>query len=85
MTIEEELTSLRAENARLTTELEATKYRWERELIVAKAQLLTAQEELETAKSRLREALLRNILAEDEVYSVREDAAKVVEAIRQEQ
>ncbi|MBR6803105.1 MAG: hypothetical protein IKM62_04735 [Kiritimatiellae bacterium] len=85
MTIEEELTALRAENARLTAELETTKYRWERELIVAKAQLLTAQEELETAKSRLREALLRNILAEDEVYSVREDAAKVVEAIRQEQ
>ena len=85
MTIEEELTALRAENARLIAELETTKYRWERELIVAKAQLLTTQEELETAKSRLREALLRNILAEDEVYSVREDAAKVVEAIRQEQ
>ncbi|MBQ9694622.1 MAG: hypothetical protein IJV69_07690 [Kiritimatiellae bacterium] len=84
MAHEDELNQLREENARLTAELEATKYRWERELIVAKAQLLTVQEELDATKERLRLALLRNIAAEDEVFSVREDAAKVVEALRQE-
>lgn len=84
MTMEEELTTLRDENARLTAEIETIKYRWERELIVAKAQLLTTQEELEATKAKLREALLRNIVAEDEVFSVREDAAKAIEAIREE-
>ena len=84
MAYEDELTQLREENARLKAELETTKYRWERELVVAKAQLLTVQEELDATKERLRLAMLRNIEAEDEVYSVREDAAKVVEFIRQE-
>lgn len=81
---ENELVLLREENAQLKAELETVKYRWERELVVAKAQLLAVQEELEATKERLRLALLRNIEAEDEVFSVREDAAKVIESIRQE-
>lgn len=84
MTNEEELILLREENARLKDELHAVKNRWERELIVAKANLLATQEELDATKERLRLALVRNIVAEDEVFSVREDAAKVVAAIRQE-
>ena len=61
-----------------------TKAQWERELIIAKARLLTAEEELEATKERLRAALLRNIVAEDEVFNVREDAAKAIESIRAE-
>jgi hypothetical protein len=84
MAYEDEIKQLREENARLTAELHAVKERWERELIVAKANLLATQEELDATKERLRLALVRNIVAEDEVFSVREDAAKVVAAIRQE-
>ncbi len=84
MVTEEELTQLRAENERLTAELAAAKAQWERELIVAKARLLAVEEELDATKERLREALLRNIVAEDEVFHVREDAAKIIESIRAE-
>lgn len=85
MTCEEELAQLREANAALTAELAATKAQWERELIIAKARLLTAEEELAAAKERLRLALLRNIAAEDEVFHVRDDAAKALNAIRAEQ
>ncbi len=74
----DELTLLREENARLKAELVAMKHQWERELIVAKATALAIQEELDAAKERLRAALLRTIEAEDEVFNVREDAAKAV-------
>lgn len=82
MGTDDELTLLRAENARLKAELAEVRHRWERELIVAKASLLTAQEELEATKTRLRAALLRTIEAEDEVFSVREDAANVVRSFK---
>ncbi len=85
MAYEDEIKQLREENARLTEALAATKAQWERELIIAKARLLTAEEELEATKERLRVALLRNIVAEDEVFNVREDAAKAIESIRAEQ
>ncbi len=85
MAYEDEIKQLREENARLTEALAVTKAQWERELIIAKARLLTAEEELEATKERLRAALLRNIVAEDEVFNVREDAAKVIESIRAEQ
>lgn len=84
MATENEIQQLREENARLTAALAATKAQWERELIVAKASLLATEEELEATKERLRLALLRNIVAEDEVFQVREDAAKVVETLRSE-
>ncbi len=79
----DELTQLREENARLKAELAEVRHRWERELIVAKASLLTVQDELESAKARLRAALLRTIEAEDEVFAVREDAAKAVQTARE--
>ncbi len=79
----DEMTRLQEENARLKAELVAMKHQWERELIVAKANLLTVQEELEAVKSRLRASLLRTIEAEDEVFNVREDAAKAVQAVKQ--
>lgn len=82
MGTDDELTLLRAENARLKAELAEVRHRWERELIVAKASLLTAQEELEATKTRLRAALLRTIEAEDEVFSVREDAANAVRSLK---
>lgn len=82
MATDDELTLLRAENARLKAELAEVRHRWERELIVAKASLLTAQEELEATKTRLRAALLRTIEAEDEVFSVREDAANAVRSLK---
>ncbi len=82
MGTDDELTLLRAENARLKAELAEVRHRWERELIVAKASLLTAQEELEATKTRLRAALLRTIEAEDEVFSVREDAANAVRSFK---
>lgn len=85
MAYEDEIKQLREENARLTEALAVTKAQWERELIIAKARLLTAEEELEATKERLRAALLRNIVAEDEVFNVREDAAKAIESIRAEQ
>ena len=84
MATEDDIQQLREENARLIAELAATKAQWERELIVAKARLLTTEEELEATKECLRLALLRNIVAEDEVFHVREDAAKVVETLRAE-
>lgn len=75
----DELTLLREENAKLKTDLVAMKHQWERELIIAKASLLTAQEEIEALKARLRASLLRTIEAEDEVFHVREDAARAVQ------
>lgn len=78
----DELTLLREENARLKTELAETRHRWERELIVAKASLLAVQEELEAAKARLRAALLRSLEAEDEAFSVKEDAVKALQTLR---
>ncbi len=78
----DELTLLRAENARLKAELAETRHRWERELIVAKAALLAAQEETAAAKARLRAALLRSLKAEDEAFLVREDAANAVRAAK---
>ncbi len=79
----DEVTLLKEENARLKAELVAMKHQWERELIIAKANLLTVQEELETVKASLRAALIRTIEAEDEVFNVREDAAKAVQAAKQ--
>jgi hypothetical protein len=76
MAYEDEIKQLREENARLTAELATTKARWERELIVAKAKLLTVEAELDAAKNRLREALLRSITAEDKVFLAEEEAAK---------
>jgi hypothetical protein len=76
MAYEDEVKALREENARLTAELAATKAQWERELIVAKARLLTVEAELDAAKNQLREALLRSITAEDEVFQAREEANK---------
>lgn len=76
----EELERLREENARLKAELSAVRSRWERELVIAKASLLAAQDELEATKARLRSTLIRNIEAEDEVFQVREDAAQAVKA-----
>lgn len=78
----DELTLLREENARLKAELAETRHRWERELIVAKAALFTAQEEVEALKARLRTALLRTLEAEDAAFSVKEDAAKAVQTLR---
>lgn len=78
----DELTLLREENARLKAELAETRYRWERELIVAKASLFAAQEEVETMKARLRAALLRTLEAEDAAFSVKEEAAKAVQTLR---
>lgn len=76
----EELERLREENARLKAELSAVRSRWERELVIAKATLLAAQDELEATKARLRSTLIRNIEAEDEVFQVREDAAQALKA-----
>ncbi len=76
----EELERLREENARLKAELSAVRSRWERELVIAKASLLAAQDELEATKARLRSTLIRNIEAEDEVFQVREDAAQALKA-----
>ncbi len=78
----DEVTRLREENVRLKAELVAMKHQWERELIVAKATTLAVQEELDAVKLRLRAALLRTIEAEDEVFNVREDAAKAVETAK---
>lgn len=78
----DELTLLREENARLKAELAETRHRWERELIVAKASLFAEQEAHEATKTRLRAALLRTLEAEDEVFSVKEDAAKAVQTLR---
>ncbi len=80
---QDEVTLLKEENAKLKAELVAMKHQWERELIIAKANLLTVQEELESTKERLRVSLLRTIEAEDEVFNVREDAAKAVQAVKQ--
>ncbi len=74
----EEMTRLREENEQLKAELAAVKHRWERELVIAKASLMTVQDELDAVKARLRAALLRNIEAEDEVFRVREEAAQAV-------
>lgn len=76
MAYEDEIKQLREENARLTAELASTKAQWERELIIAKAKLLTVEAELDAAKNRLREALLRSIAAEDKVFQAHEEAAK---------
>lgn len=75
----DELTLLREENAKLKADLVAMKHQWERELIVAKASLLTAQEEIDALKGRLRAALIRTIEADDEVFHVREEAARAVQ------
>lgn len=80
----DEIVALEKENARLKEEILYVRDRWERELIVAKAQILTLQEELEAMKARLRASLLRTIEADDEVFSVREEAAKAVQAITTE-
>lgn len=74
----DEVQRLRAENAALKEELAVVKAQWERELIVAKASLLSTQEELEAARAKLRASLLRNIEAEDDVFNVREEAAQAV-------
>ncbi|MDO4528167.1 MAG: hypothetical protein Q4C03_05230 [bacterium] len=79
MTIDD-IVALEKENARLKEEILYVRDRWERELIVAKAQILTLQEELEAMKARLRASLLRTIEADDEVFSVREEAAKAIQA-----
>ena len=80
----DELTLLREENARLKAELAEVRHQWERELILAKANLMTAQEELEITKGRLRDALLRSLEAEDEAFTVRDDAARAVGTLRGE-
>lgn len=74
----DELTALREENARLKAELATVKERWERELLIAKANLLTVQEELDTVKEHLRASLLRTIEAEDDAFNVRDEAAQAV-------
>ncbi len=79
----DELVALREENAKLKAELVAMKHQWERELIVAKANGLALQEEIDALKERLRVSLLRTIEAEDEVFHVREDAAKAVQTAKQ--
>ncbi|MDO5462716.1 MAG: hypothetical protein Q4F99_04445 [bacterium] len=76
----DDIVALEKENARLKEEILYVRDRWERELIVAKAQILTLQEELEAMKARLRASLLRTIEADDEVFSVREEAAKAIQA-----
>lgn len=75
----DDIVALEKENARLKEEILYVRDRWERELIVAKAQILTLQEELEAMKARLRASLLRTIEADDEVFSVREEAAKAIQ------
>lgn len=72
------LAELKAENARLKAELATVKDRWERELLIAKANLLTVQEELDSVKEHLRAALLRTIEAEDDAFNVRDEAAQAV-------
>lgn len=74
------IADLQAENARLKAELATVKERWERELLIAKANLLTVQEELDAVKEHLRASLLRTIEAEDEAFNVRDDAAKAVQS-----
>lgn len=78
------LVTLEKENARLKDEILHIRNRWERELIVAKAQILALEEELATMKERLRTSLLRTIQADDEVFSVREEAAKAIQTITAE-
>ena len=74
------LAELKAENARLKAELVAVKDRWERELLIAKANLLTVQEELDAVKEHLRASLLRTIEAEDAAFNVRDEAAQAVKS-----
>ena len=74
------LAELKAENARLKAELVAVKDRWERELLIAKANLMTVQEELDAVKEHLRASLLRPIEAEDEAFNVRDEAAQAVKS-----
>lgn len=83
MTIDD-IVALEKENARLKEELIYVRDRWERELIVAKAQIITLQEELDAMKARLRASLLRTIEADDEVFAVREEAAKAIQAVTTE-
>lgn len=79
----EELAALRAENEALKAELKQTKDRWERELLIAKATLLTVREELDATREHLRKAMLRTIAADDEAFDIRQDAAAAVSAQRQ--
>ncbi len=64
----------------LTAELKRVRDQWQRELICAKAELLAVQEELLATKEKLHAALLRSMLSDDEVFHVKEDAAKALQA-----
>ncbi len=77
----DKVTELIEENARLREEIKMIRDRWERELIVAKANLLMVQEELTMTKEHLRLSMLRTIEADDEVFHVREDAANAIKAM----
>lgn len=77
-----EIEALRAENARLREELARVRHQWERELVVAKAALVTAQAEVETLRERLRAAMIRTLEADDEVFGVREEAAEAIRSAR---
>lgn len=76
----DKIAELMEENARLREEIKTIRDRWERELIVAKANLLMVQEELAMTKEHLRVSMLRTIEADDEVFNVREDAVKAIQA-----
>ncbi len=78
----EEIAALRAENDALKAELKRTKDRWERELLIAKATLMTVQEELDATREHLRKAMLRTLAADDEVFDVRQDAVAALGARR---
>ena len=67
---------------RLREELARVRHQWERELVVAKAALVTAQAEVETLRERLRAAMIRTLEADDEVFGVREEAAEAVRSAR---
>ena len=77
-----EIEALRAENARLREELARVRHQWERELVVAKAALVTAQAEVEALRERLRAAMIRTLEADDEVFGVREEAAEAIRSAR---
>ena len=81
-TMEREIEALREENARLRAELAQVRHQWERELVVAKAALVTAQTEAETLRERLRAAIIRTLEADDEVFGVREEAAEALRVAR---
>ncbi len=68
------------EVAALRAELKQVRDQWQRELIIAKAELLATKEELQATKEKLHAALLRSILSDDEVFSVKDEAARALQA-----